>query len=493
MLKTIENQKILKLSDAIKLALFSTSLMLPFSLMADSDSIQINDIDNRFIQAIPDDEKTAIESLEEGNFDLTNDESSSIVSATTGPVQGNAPGIRTIALVNNGKDKLVRGKLSMCSTVTVNYQILDIDGDWDPVKDSNWTSEGLRIQNADETYWHKKTSDTIVWKLTDENNNVMLLGKEDADGFFKSDETGIIRNGRLSFKIPTTINFNGEVRTTKGLKLSYEITPWTMYGSFPRTLGEPVDSPLSDEYLSELNRSDVVIEVNDITQGMRLAPEQAKDGASKAKEIPSDAFKSNDDFAIAEINYEGLPASVFEKNAFITENVIVEGECLPVDLDKIEIKIFEINPKDPNQLTEVTNSKYYVNREYKAQVSVYNPITEAYEDKTEQLKDFVTWGLYEVQDNQMIDRVKFMTAKGIMDVPSTDEELKLFDPRTASFKDNTSVSSHFRTDDNTIFKTQTTNSDSVDLLQDKRPNFSEQSLKLRVDLVLPSVEIELLF
>lgn len=154
--------------------------------------------------------------------------SSSIVSMATAELIGHSPGIRTIATVNN-----TNGTLSICSTVQVNYQILDIDGDWD----NPFNIEGAQDGQGN-TYVHQGTKDSINWFVSDDDGRQYPLDLNELGGYASK------------ITLPTQATINGEKRTIAGMKLGYHIKPYTMQGSNPYTF--PTDDPVSVTDLSKI-------------------------------------------------------------------------------------------------------------------------------------------------------------------------------------------------------------------------------------------------
>lgn len=461
MLTILKKNQATHLRLAIKLIMLSAlSLSATYAFSA-PDEIQINDKNNTLIDVDGDlADFIDADKSDEGGFDLSEDDSSSIVSAATGPVAGNYPGIRTAATVNNLNDEL-----RVCATVKVNFQILDIDGDWDQEKTLPNAVDG------NTTYQHLSTTDTIKWFFIDpDTNEKMFITQE------MRQELGLTRNEL--FTIPEQINFNGTMRSTIGLSLGYEITPWTMYGSVPRTLGE---IPYSE---FELSPDIKPIVVEDITAAYRLAP-NSFDGELTEKLSINTITVPDPETAF---NYSGLTLSQTNGPISFIKNRIIQpanpDDCIIETNEKYQIQIFDT----VTNKVLLENEDAFVNREYTVKIGVWNETTQQYEDQTESLNDYITWSLYQFDESgNVIDIVKHMTANGYMNVPEESEKLAAFDPNAEGiFTKDENIQNRFTMGNNMTFKTQENNENTVNILKDKGPNFSEQGLKMRVYLVLPN-------
>ncbi|SET16037.1 hypothetical protein [Thorsellia anophelis] len=229
------------------------------------------------------------ENSTDGVFDL-NKEASAIVSMATGELIGHTPGIRSVTTVNNDI-----GAVRVCSIVRINYQIIDIDGDWDNPYTIYDVPDG---QGG--TYVHMGTKEGITWWLINDAGEKIQIDVNELGG----ESTAIM--------IPEQLTINGERRSTVGYQLAYQITPYTMVGSWPYTLAtaDPIDAL-------------------DITQAYLLEPElTAKDAKAMA---PQAVFET---LVYGGLSFPGMSA-LNEKEQFITHAVIEPGlngeSCTVVD------------------------------------------------------------------------------------------------------------------------------------------------------------------
>lgn len=135
-----------------------------------------------------------------------------MTTAATGPLIGHAPGIRTVVTVDNPD-----GELRVCSEAKINYQILDMDGDWDRAFTSN-NKEG--------------TQNSIKWWFQPQDSNKKILVAKQSLGInihSEIDQTVII--------VPKYIEdeLTGEIHETLGGELSFEIRPYTGLATLPDT------------------------------------------------------------------------------------------------------------------------------------------------------------------------------------------------------------------------------------------------------------------
>lgn len=336
--KQIKHKKLMRVIRNLCLTSFLTYSTLVSAV--GPDQIQIED-DSGLIQNS--------EAYRQGAFDLQS-ESSSIVSAATGGVKGHYPGIRTIATVNNSE-----GKLRICSTVTAHYQILDIDGDWDFASSFPHPAD---VTDGDTTYKHMKTSDTIVWYLKDGKNAPVAIPQELIDA-------GVVSQNKLSIKIPAEMDFNDGLgkRSTKGMTLQYQITPWTMIGSIPRTLGEVPDQEFTLDQ-DALAKGEIPVVVSNLTLGRYLEPNSFL--GVVAEDYESDQIQSS--ITKGAFTFPGLPEPT-GNNSFIT--VLEIGDADPADCITIQPSInVRILDKNGNNVLDENKPALWVTNEYTALVEI---------------------------------------------------------------------------------------------------------------------------
>lgn len=144
--------------------------------------------------------------------------------------------------------------------------------------------------------------------------------------------------------------------------------------------------------------------------------------------------------------------------------------------------IVEVIDLKTNQL--IGNNLAYVNREYQAVIKVLNADKTAYEDKTEEYKKYLTWSIYSGNSAAGFQsQVEHMTYQGLMQLTG---DLEAFDPDKATFTADAKVQARFTRQDNTVFKTQDVNENTLDQLLNLPPHFSDQGLVLKVNLILPN-------
>ncbi|MFC0178734.1 hypothetical protein [Thorsellia kenyensis] len=194
-------------------------------------------------------------------------------------------------------------------------------------------------------------------------------------------------------------------------------------------------------------------------------------------DVPNIAYLGGQDYPVDE---EGNPIPDLppvdkpeESNPAIEDKPVVPGK-------QYLVQIFDVKTQE-----NLGGQKVFVNREYGARVLVLNEESNSYEDKTDEYKQYITWNLYYTDSNGHNKRAEYMTAKGYMNVPSDEEALKDFNPDEATYQPDASVQARFVNQDNTVFKTQVNNEGTIDALKTQGPNFSDQGLNLRVNLVLP--------
>lgn len=168
----------------------------------------------------------------------------------------------------------------------------------------------------------------------------------------------------------------------------------------------------------------------------------------------------------------------------------IEDKVVGMD-NEVIVKIYDITEGESKAVLVDEDTPIYVTRIYRAAVERWDAKSLAYVDKTSEYEDFLTWSLYEGQDPADAKPVyEFMTANGrINNIPTDAEALKVFNPLNTPFTydsiDQAAIKAKFIEGDNTVFKVQDTNQDALPKAAALAPNFSEQSLKLKVRLVLP--------
>ncbi|SET57874.1 hypothetical protein [Thorsellia anophelis] len=168
----------------------------------------------------------------------------------------------------------------------------------------------------------------------------------------------------------------------------------------------------------------------------------------------------------------------------------IEDKVVGMDNEFI-VKIYDITDGEEKAVLLEEDTPIYVTRTYKASVEKWDAVSLDYVDKTAEYEDFLTWSLYEVQDsNETTPVYEFMTANGMINnIPTEAKALKAFSPLETPFTydavDLAEIKAKFIKGDNTVFKLQDTNQDALPQAATLAPNFSEQSLQLKVRLVLP--------
>ncbi|MFC0178741.1 hypothetical protein [Thorsellia kenyensis] len=344
------------------------------------DNFQLKVIE-RYQDKLPAD---ILNKYQQGVFDLSN-ETSTFVSVATKSMIGTSPGVRTIATVNNDL-----GELRACSTVTINYQIIDIDGDWDSDKTYDNVPDG-----EGGTYIHNKTSDTIEWSIKLQTGYgeiiVPLVGTE-----FIS----LISNDKLELKIPETINVDGTEYSTIGSSIIYQLIPHTMIGSNPFY-------PAAYDY----------VVVDDLTQGKFLMPGEAS-GANatyitsnqilndvKDIEVDTQTKLNNQHY----LTFPGLPnPDVIENRSFILNNVIKSGDpndCL-VQEKTVEVEIYEA--ADPKKVNVIQPGAWsgrptiFVKNRYQAEIRVKDKNgnkRKLTRKEFENIQNPFTWNVYYTTDS----------------------------------------------------------------------------------------------
>ncbi|SET57921.1 hypothetical protein [Thorsellia anophelis] len=333
-----------------QMALFCSALSFGITANAVApDNVQIEDDANYF-------DSDQSRNLKNGAFELSR-ESSTMVSAATESLEGTTPGIRTIATVNNDL-----GEVRVCSTVTVNYQIIDPDGDWDATK----TLEVMAPNEVGEkeSYMHFKTSDTIRWGF--KLNSTYPANPNKIEWITGTDlEAKFVSASKINLNVPKTIFVDGQEVSTVGMSLVYSIQPWTMIGSFP--------------YISNVFE----VEVDDLVKGKILSP------GALASDLPDD-IESNEilqGVTLGNLQYPGLPDPEPAPNKnFIKVAVIAEADPADCAIPKNEVQVviydvanensnlIDVMPVASNSVIDnlQQNPQLYTVREYRAKVFIKN-------------------------------------------------------------------------------------------------------------------------
>ncbi|MFC0178736.1 hypothetical protein [Thorsellia kenyensis] len=370
-----ENKKNI-LSKHIAVIMATSSILFSAQLYA-SDSNEPNNIqlkvDPKYRYLFPDTDVNALE--KQGAFDLSG-EVSSVVSTASKPLLGTSPGIRTIAMVDNSQ-----GQLETCSRVSVNYQVIDIDGDWDASK----TEMNALSEDKTFTYIHYKTSDKILFGFLPKNG-----GYDDIIWVTTEHPEISISSNKVVLEIPPTLNVDGVKISTVGMKVVYQITPWTMIGSMPFTL--KYDDPVF---------------VDDLSKGKFLEP--GSDSGDMSLEYSPQWFMQ--DLVRGEFTFPGLSQKLLEKRSFITSlgTEIKEGNTNNCSQNNqiITVKIYPEDNPDKNILANKSDPhlsiaenlenkpKLFSSRAYLAEVNI-----QSLEGKTRLLtldeynQSPFTWHLY---------------------------------------------------------------------------------------------------
>ncbi|MFC0180385.1 hypothetical protein [Thorsellia kenyensis] len=380
--------------------------------------------------------KEILDKYQQGVFDLQN-EKSTFVSVATKSLLGTSPGIRTIATVNNDI-----GQLRACSTVTLHYQIIDIDGDWDPDKTYQNVPDG-----ADGFYEHKKTSDTIEWGI-----ELTIDGEKRFISLTDPNYAMLISNDRLKLTIPLTIEVDGKSYSTEGASLTYQLIPHTMIGSNPY-------HPENYDY----------VVVDDLTAGKFLMPGAAS--GVDAEKIASNEIlldiKDTDVDLQNKLNqqhyltFPGLPnPEVVPNSSFILNKTIEPAnpeDCL-VPQSQVDVEIYAAS--DDTKSNVITPGAWsgrppvFVKNRYQAEVVIIDD---------EGNKRQLTRAEYENKELPFTWNIYYSTDTG--NCPITEEYLAGFDDLDKSCLEKISFNSNTRGDVATRFGAQFNKDNNTEVLE----------------------------
>ncbi|MFC0180787.1 hypothetical protein [Thorsellia kenyensis] len=366
----------------------------------------------------------------EANFDKEYD----IKSQATGPLLGHAPGIRTALSVNN-----LEGSLRVCSKAKVNYQILDLDGDWDrPFMEEN--REG--------------TQTSIVWwfQLPNSNEKIQVLKSSlGIDPNSRTDQTQI--------QIPSHIKdaITGNIYPTEGGKLWYQIKPYTALETTPDT-------------------STDFIEAVDVTKAyyLRMAENPGYIDIQEKHEMP--------------INFIQLPFVVPNPNP-LSEGIPVVGLVLPSEYSFINSPIIGKANENDCYVDEVFTANitdnqgnliedfFVVNGHYQAEVKLNGKnILD-----TQLIERQIVWHLFSPVEGSSCDINNEEDRKNsecfVSHIYTGDDKNE-----DGTYR----VLHHFNEIGELTYSeffTQRTNKDAAELIQQTEPNFSEQGFFVGISLI----------
>lgn len=369
------------------------------------------------------------------------DSSYLISSAPTGSLLGYAPGIRTAVTVNN-----LEGELRVCSKAKVNYQILDVDGDWDrPFMDEN--KEG--------------TQNSITWWFESATGERIQVDKRSLgiNPDSTEDQTVIV----IPAYVKDAINGSNLLPTVGG-KLSYEIRPYTSLASSPDSSAAP-------------------LMVEDLSQAyyLKMAEIPGYNPANEGNEphnlpigfIQLQVTVPNPNPLSPGVLMPGL--TLIEGQSFIKEVSILPGkpEDCQVEDGSFQVSIFDGQGKP-------IEDYFTVNNHYKANVELNG--------KKLRQEDLV--------DNQLVWRLFKPTPGSSCDIQNSEErndENCFFSEMYTemdSFREGQQRVKHYFNEYGELeyseFFTQRENSDASERLKQRAPNFSEQGYFVGVSLMSKS-------
>lgn len=287
-----------------------------------------------------------------------------VIADPTAPVLGHAPGIRTFAKITdlaNGITDTRNGgsasvNLSICDTVQAQYQILDIDGDWDLLTSATDRST-VSTKNSIVWFFNDGTQDWVVPNDMLDDPSILKL----YDGLFIVAQDGSSANLREWIRNKTAENTN--------VRLGYRIMPVTAVGSpaYPTDKNGPFS-----------------VKVDDLSKLFEL-PAATEPGDSNTQDLSTSVIKND----ISESGITLATDQYFISDSTINfDDSISCGEPQTEQRTKFKIRYYLADGKNAGkQVTWLATGRKYEVHFFYSDTGFSDPLVEGTDITEELLKD----------------------------------------------------------------------------------------------------------